>query len=216
MADIQDIDFLVHPGDAPSKREIVRVALTLFVRDGLCAASLRDIAAASAYSSTVLYKFFESKEALARYLFERCYGLVAGRLRAAIKPEYGFHANLRSLVEASGGLLATQPEAVLYVSEQVRLMWPGVAERLRPHSVVRLLTGLFQQGVDEGVIGDAREIPYLIAVLVGSLSQYAKLRYFGEFSGAPREDAAFLGRIVERLVAGHGAAGSTESPPKVQ
>lgn len=207
MDDTADWDFLVAPGDAPSKREIVRVALALFVRDGLCAASLRDIAAASTYSSTVLYKFFESKDDLARYLFERCYGLVARRLGAAIRSERDFRGNLRALIDASGRLLATQPEVVLYASEQVRLMWPTVSERLRPQSVVRLLTDLFQQGVDEGVIGDAREIPYLIAVLVGSFSQYAKLRYFGEFSGSPKEDAAFLGRIVERLVAGGGGRG---------
>lgn len=204
-----DIGFLVAPDDAPSKREIVRAALTLFVRDGLCAASLRDIAAASGYSSTVLYKFFENKDALARYLFERCYGLVAGRLRAAVSADRDFRTNLRSLVAAAGGLLATQPAAVLYASEQVRLMWPGASERLRPHSVVRLLTDLFLQGVDEGAIGDAREIPYLIAALVGSFSQYAKLRYFGEFAGPPREDAATLGRIVERIIAG-GGHGATE------
>ncbi|WP_297361525.1 TetR/AcrR family transcriptional regulator [Acidiferrobacter sp.] len=200
MIDEADIGFLVAPDEAPSKREIVRVALRLFVRDGLCAASLRDIAAASGYSSTVLYKFFESKDALARYLFERCYELVASRLGAAVRPDRDFRGNLRSLIEAAGRLLAAQPAAVLYTSELVRLMWPGAPERLRRHSIVHLLTGLFQQGVDEGVIEDAREIPYLIATLVGSFSQYAKLRTFGEFTGAPEEDAAVLGRIVERTI----------------
>ncbi len=201
MSDDADIGFLVAPDEAPSKREIVRVALRLFVRDGLAAASLRDIAAASGYSSTVLYKFFESKDALACYLFEHCYVLLATRLGAAIRPGCDFRANLRSLIEAAGRLVATQPAAVLYTSEQVRLMWPGVPERLRRHSIVRLLTELFQQGVGEGVIADAREIPYLIAALVGSFSQYAKLRHFGEFTGAPEEDAAALGRIVERMIA---------------
>ena len=52
----------------------------------------------------------------------------------------------------------------------------------------------------EGVI-DAWEIPYLIAALVGSFSQYAKLRHFGEFTGAPEGDVAALWRIVERIIA---------------
>ncbi len=206
MSNDSDMGFLVSPDEAPSKREIVRVALQLFVRDGLCAASLRDIAAASGYSSTVLYKFFESKDALARYLFERCYGLVTSRLSAAVRPDRGFRGNLRSLLEAAGRLLADQPAAVLYTSELVRLMWPGVPERLRRHSVVHLLRDLFQQGVSEGVIADAREIPYLIATVVGSFSQYAKLRYFGEFTGTPEEDAAVLGRVVERILVSAGGA----------
>lgn len=46
--------------EAPSKRTIVCGALRPFVRDGLCAASVRDIAAVSGTVHTGLYKFSEN------------------------------------------------------------------------------------------------------------------------------------------------------------
>ena len=60
-------------GDAPAKRRILVTALELFVRDGLCETSVRDIAKASGFTNPALFKHFKSKDDLARYLFERCY-----------------------------------------------------------------------------------------------------------------------------------------------
>ncbi len=65
--------FLLAEADPPSKREILRCALSLFVRDGLSETSIRAIARATHYTNPALYKFFPSKEALALHLFERCY-----------------------------------------------------------------------------------------------------------------------------------------------
>ena len=65
--------FYVSEDDAPAKRKILTTALTLFVRDGLCETSVRDIAKASGFTNPALFKHFKSKDDLARYLFERCY-----------------------------------------------------------------------------------------------------------------------------------------------
>ncbi len=193
------LDFLISSGDAPSKQEILRVALDLFVRDGLCATSLRDIAAASGYSSTVLYKFFESKEALAIYLFDRCYGFLALRLRARLDPALPFSANLRALMLSAGEMVSLHAQAVLYVSEHIRLMWPSMSGRRRQGSLVRILTELFAQGVREGAIDHESEIPYLVTVFMGSLSQYAKFAYFHEFSVGPEDGIQMLSGILERV-----------------
>jgi len=193
------LDFLISPDDAPSKQEILRVALDLFVRDGLCATSLRDISAASGYSSTVLYKFFESKDELAAYLFERCYRLLATRLRNRIDPGLPFSANMHFLMQSAGQLLSQHAQAVLYVSEHIRLMWPSMSAPMRQGSLVCILTELFAQGVREGAIENESEIPYLVTVFMGSLSQYAKLLYFKEFAVVPEEGVMVISEILERV-----------------
>jgi AcrR family transcriptional regulator len=65
--------FYVSSEDAPAKQKIVIAALDLFVRDGLCETSIRDIAKASGFTNPALFKHFSGKDALASYLFERCY-----------------------------------------------------------------------------------------------------------------------------------------------
>lgn len=194
------LDFLISSDDAPSKQEILRVALDLFVRDGLCATSLRDIAAASGYSSTVLYKFFASKEALASYLFDRCYALLALKLRHRLDPASPFLVNVRTLMRSAGEMVVWHTQAVLYVSEHIRLMWPSLSEQRKRDSLAHILTELFAQGAREGVIKQKAEIPYLVAVFMGSLSQYAKLAYFQESSPAAEEGVQALSRILERVL----------------
>lgn len=193
------LSFLVSPDDPPSRREVVRVALDLFVRDGLCATSLRDIAVASGYSSTVLYKFFDSKDALAADVFERCYRFLAFRLRAGIDPALSFDVNLRGLIVSVAEVLALQPQTVLYVSEHIRLMWPSMSAQWRQESIVRILTELFTQGVREGAIDHEEEVPYLVTVFMGTFSQYAKLSYFKEFPAVPEKGMHIISSILERL-----------------
>ena len=65
--------FYVLADDPPAKREILVAALALFVRDGLCETSIRDIAKESGFTNPALFKHFRSKDHLARFLFERCY-----------------------------------------------------------------------------------------------------------------------------------------------
>jgi AcrR family transcriptional regulator len=58
------IQYLAHD-DAPAKKKILTEALRLFVRDGLCETSIRDIARATGYTNPALFKHFASKERLA-------------------------------------------------------------------------------------------------------------------------------------------------------
>src|SRR5215470_7814151 len=97
MAGSTETDFLLLDADPPSKREILRWALHLFVRDGLCETSIRDIAEASGFTNPALYKFFASKEALALHLFERCYLRLITTVRDSMTRE-SFAADLDGLV----------------------------------------------------------------------------------------------------------------------
>src|SRR6476660_5127476 len=93
--------FYVAEDDAPAKRRILETALELFVRDGLCETSVRDIAKASGFTNPALFKHFKSKDALARYLFERCYLELAELVSTAIASGRTFEARQRAIIDAS-------------------------------------------------------------------------------------------------------------------
>jgi len=143
---------LLAEGDPPSKRKVLRCALHLFVRDGLCETSIRDIAQASGYTNPALYKFFESKEALSLHLFMRCYLRLVSVTRASQRPERGFEANLDALLRAYAGLADDSLEAVLYVNDTLRLFWPKLSPGTRRHSLLAVIHALLKQGVKEGAL----------------------------------------------------------------
>ena len=172
--------FFLQDGDPPSKREVLRCALRLFVRDGLCETSIRDIAQASGYTNPALYKFFESKDALALHLFERCYLHLVSVLRASQRRDAPFATNLDALLGAYVALLDDSLEAVLYVSDSLRLFWPKVSPATRRHSLLGVIRNLLTQGVAEGAVRSGTDVELALGTMVGAMAQIARMAYFGE------------------------------------
>jgi AcrR family transcriptional regulator len=175
-------DFFLREGDPPSKREILRSALHLFVRDGVCETSIRDIAEASGFTNPALYKFFESKEALALHLFERCYLELITTLRASMKRE-SFARDLDALVTAYAGLVDESLDAVLYVNDTLRTFWPRVSAAVRRHSLIGELRSLVRRGVESHVVPRAIDEDLAVAMVLGAMGQIARMAYFGEIRG---------------------------------
>jgi AcrR family transcriptional regulator len=166
--------------DAPSKAAILQRALTLFVRDGLCETSIRDIAHAAGYTNPALYKFFPSKEALALHLFERCYGYVADSLAAAVAGDATFPHKLDALLAAFLDLIETDLDAVIYTNETLRQFWRKLPPSARARSILTILRGLLEQGRRERAVRRELDVSLAIAVIVGGLSQIARMAYFKE------------------------------------
>ncbi len=172
------MSFLAEPDDAPSKREILAHALRLFVRDGLCETGIRAIGDAAGYTNPALYKFFPSKEALALHLFERCYLLVYERVEAALAAP-GFEERLAALVGAWVGLMDEQLDAVLFMNESLRDFWPKVRPAVRKKSLLRALEGFVVDGKREGAVAASVDPELAVALMVGTLGQVARQRFFG-------------------------------------
>ncbi len=168
------------PDEPPSKQAILREALRLFVRDGLCETSLRDIASATGYSNTVLYKFFESKDALAIHLFERCYDELIRGMSQALSPRHSFQEDLEALVEFYVRFLDKSLDVVLYVHENLRFYWPHVDEKTRAHPLVGLLAAWIGKGKSEGVVDPEGTTGLLVTLTIGFLGQFARMLYFRE------------------------------------
>lgn len=187
-------EFLLLEGDPPSKREVLRSALHLFVRDGLCETSIRDIAEASGYTNPALYKFFESKEALALHLFERCYLRLASAIHASLE-RGDFTRDLDALVAAYARLVDENLEAVLFVNDTLRQFWPKLPKSARRHSLIGDLRGLIERGVGEGVVSRTVDKDFAVAMLLGTMGQMARMAYFDELGGPLTERVSGMRKL---------------------
>ncbi|MGC4118678.1 MAG: TetR/AcrR family transcriptional regulator [Myxococcales bacterium] len=192
-------DFFLLEGDAPSKREILRCALRLFVRDGLCETSIRAIAEESGYTNPALYKFFESKEALALHLFERCYGRLYGVVHGAMTGG-DFSQDLDALVEAFVKLVDEDLEAVLFVDDTLRTFWPRLPKAARSRSLVAEIHALIDRGVAQRAVSKSLDHDLATALVLGTMGQVARMAYFDEIEGAVAKRAKALRSLLGKAL----------------
>ncbi len=192
--------FYVSEDDAPAKRKILVVALELFVRDGLCETSVRDIAKASGFTNPALFKHFRSKDDLARYLFERCYLELAHLVEQAIASAPTFARKQRAVIDAYLAALDRDSDSVLYVQDWLRYFWPRMPESVRRHSIVGEVHRLLQHGRAEGCVTRDIEIDLLTTACLGTLQQFARFHFFGEFKQPTHKLADALDALLTRIV----------------
>src|SRR5262245_63084162 len=129
----------VDPDDPPSKQAVMRAALASFVHRGVEATGVRDLALATGYTNPALYKFFDGKDALVLAVFERCYVQLVRHLHGA----WGDDAPpLRAFVRRYLEALADDLDAVLFVQEHLRPLWPRASAATRRRSLLALVKRL--------------------------------------------------------------------------
>ncbi len=191
--------FYVSDDDAPAKRKILITALALFVRDGLCETSVRDIAKASGFTNPALFKHFRSKDDLARYLFERCYLELAGLVANAIASRPTFAEKQRAVIEAYLAALDRDSNSVLYVQDGLRHFWPQMPDSVRRHSIVRDVRKLLEMGRAERAVTDDIDVDLLTTAWLGTLQQFARFHYFGEFKQPTQALAGALDALLTKM-----------------
>jgi AcrR family transcriptional regulator len=192
--------FYVSEDDAPGKRKILTTALDLFVRDGLCETSVRDIAKASGFTNPALFKHFKSKDDLARYLFERCYLELAELIENAIASGVTFAAKQRAVIDAALSAIDRDANSVMYVQDGLRHFWPRMPDRVKRRPIVGSIRRLLALGRAEGSVTAAVDLDLLTTAWLGTLQQFARLRYFGEFKQPTRQLADALDRLLTKMV----------------
>src|ERR1700733_4602178 len=119
----REIPFFILESDPASKREILRAALSLFVRHGASEPTIREIAKEAGYTNPAIFKFFKTKDELALYLFKQCYQGVTDQFHEAIRLDRSFNENLESLLHAYIRIADKDLDALLYVTENTRRFW---------------------------------------------------------------------------------------------
>ncbi len=153
-------------------------ALRLFVQRGIEGTSIRTIAEEAGYTNPALFKFFASKDALALHLFESCYERLYRRLAPAVAG--GFGTALDRVIDTFLELADEDLEAVHFVQDSLREIWPRLGEDARRHSILALLSELVGRGMREGAVVGYRTPEVPVAALAGLLAQFARMLYFGE------------------------------------
>src|SRR5512143_309532 len=132
------LPFYVREDDPPAKREILRTAMKLFAGRGLDGTSIRDIARESGYTNPALYKHFASKEQLALHLFETCHRRLWTRCHAAVTAGAGFEDKLDGYIAQVLELVDEHPEAMAFLSENARVLWPKSGAAVRRQTMIGL------------------------------------------------------------------------------
>jgi AcrR family transcriptional regulator len=188
-------------GDPPSKRKILQAALHLFVQKSVDGVTVREIAAEAGYTNPVLFKYFPAKEAVAVYLFETCYEQLFDRLSAAVTSGLPFNQRMEAILEVFFSQMEQDMEAFLFVQDHLREMWLRVSKRIRGKSILALIRSVLEQGVSESAVSAKLNLDLLVTAIAGTLQQFARMIYFGQFKGPVRTWSPEVQAIILRIVA---------------
>lgn len=191
--------FFVLESDPASKREILKAALTLFVRHGPLYPTIREIAREAGYTNPAIFKFFKTKDDLALYLFKQCYQRVADELHREIRLDRPFEENLQALLLAYGRIADEDLDALLYVTENVRRFRQSLSPKLHQQSMRILFKRMFEQGKAEGAVSRDINIHILVTAVIGLLSTFARDLYFREVRRPARNWAPSLEQMIMKM-----------------
>ena len=137
--------FYIREDDPPAKRQILRAAMKLFSEHGLAGTSIRDIARESGYTNPALYKHFAGKEELALHLFETCHRRLWTKCNAAIVAAKSFDDKLEAYIGQVLELVDEHPEAMAFLSDSARVLWPKAGPAVRRQTMIGLARSLMSQ-----------------------------------------------------------------------
>jgi AcrR family transcriptional regulator len=193
------LPFYVRDTDPPAKREILRAAMKLFSQHGLAATTIRDIAKESGYTNPALYKHFVGKEELALYLFETSHRRLWSRCHAAIESATDFDAKLENYIGEVLSLVDEHPEAMAFLSENARVLWPKAGPAVRRQTMIALARSLMSAAPRRK--GSAVHLDVAAASLQGTLAELARMIQVGAVRGPARSWKAELVKFFRKTAA---------------
>ncbi len=186
--------------DSPAVQASLAAALALFTRNGIDATTIRDIADKSGYTNPAIFKHFDSKEALALCLFERCYRWIANGLLAADDPSADTRTRILAVGDCALRLMDEDIEAVLCVQDNLRRFWRDIKPDTRALSLLAHVRRLIAGGVADGSVSPAAPANLLASAILGFLGQFAREYFFGELGEAATAQSPAVRAIILRIL----------------
>src|SRR5262249_10734487 len=186
------LPFYIRQDDPPAKRQILRAAMKLFSERGLAATSIRDIAEESGYTNPALYKHFAGKQELALYLFETCHRRLWTKCNAAIVAATTFDDKLEGYIGQVLELVDEHPEAMAYLSDSARVLWPKAGPTIRRQTMIGLARSLMSLAPQPHRGRSAVNLDVSAASLQGTLAELARMMQVGVVPGPARRWKADL------------------------
>ncbi len=113
-----------------------------------------------------------------------------------------FEAALGEVLGAFLGAMDEDLEAVLFVQDALRELWPRLPAAARKRSILRQLRELLERGIREGAVTGYASSDVPVAALVGLVAQLGRMLYFGEVAGPARLRRAELELALRRMLKG--------------
>src|SRR3954469_8195248 len=195
------VPFYIGDDDPPAKRHILRAAMKLFSAHGLAGTSIRDIARESGYTNPALYKHFPSKDKLAVHLFEVCHQRLWARCRSSIEAGTSFDAKLEGYIGQILQLVDEHPEAMAFLSDSARVLWPKAGATVRRHTMIGLARDLMSLAPRSGRGGRVVNPHIAAASLQGTLAELARMLQVGALPGPATRWKADLVALFRRMSA---------------
>ena len=190
--------FYIRDDDPPAKRQILRAAMKLFSQHGLAGTSVRDIATESGYTNPALYKHFRSKEELALHLFEICHQRLWSSCHAAIEAGNSFDGKLDGYIGQVLELVDEHPEAMAFLSDSARVLWPKAGPTVRRHTMIGLARDLMSLA-PRTARGGYVNPDIAAASLQGTLAELARMLQVGVLPGPATRWKADLVAVFRRV-----------------
>jgi TetR/AcrR family transcriptional regulator, repressor of fatR-cypB operon len=195
------LPFYIGDDDPAAKRHILRAAMKLFSERGLDGTSIRDIARESGYTNPALYKHFASKDQLAVHLFEICHQRLWTRCSAAIETATGFDAKLEGYIGEILDLVDEHPEAMAFLSDSARVLWPKAGATVRRHTMIGLARDLMSLAPRSRRGKRGVNATIAAASLQGTLAELARMLQVGVIPGPATRWKADLVALFRRVSA---------------
>jgi TetR/AcrR family transcriptional regulator, repressor of fatR-cypB operon len=174
----KSLPFFLSETDPPAKQAILTSALDLFATRGVDGVTIRDIAAETGFTNPAMFRHFKNKEELAQSLFEVCYRRLA---HGFLQPG----ATLESVLERGLALVEESPESVHFVVENLRRYWRALPAEIRAHSLLGSMRRLIEAEQRAGKVRADADPNLAAALVLGALSQIARMAHFKELSKPP-------------------------------
>ncbi len=195
------LPFYVREDDPPAKRQILRAAMKLFSEQGLAATSIRDIARESGYTNPALYKHFAGKEELALHLFETCHRRLWTKCNAAIVAATSFDDKLEGYIGQVLELVDEHPEAMAFLSDSARVLWPQAGPTVRRQTMIGLARSLMSLAPRPRRGRSAVNPDIAAASLQGTLAELTRMLHVGAVPGPAMRWKTDLVALFQRVAA---------------
>ena len=195
----EQLPFYIREDDPPAKQQILRAAMKLFSERGFDATSIRDIAKESGYTNPALYKHFAGKEDLALHLFETCHRRLWSKCNAAIDRAKSFDDKLEAYIGQVLALVDEHPDAMAFLSDSARVLWPKAAPAVRRQTMIGLARSLMSLAPRPPRARSAVHPDVAAASLQGTLAELARMLQVGVLAGPAVRWKADLVALFRRV-----------------
>jgi len=173
---------------AATRARIETEALRLFAEKGVDGATIRDISQAVGVADAALYRYYPSKEDIARDIFRRHYAALAKAIRNVGALGLPFRQTVGALVDLFCDLFDGEPNvfAFILLNQHAHLRYVD-----KDGNAVEELRAIMRAAHERGETSIA-ESDLAAAVALGAVLQPAVFKLYGRLPGPLRDRAAVL------------------------